>query len=131
MDTNVFLRYLLNDIADQSVRSVELMRRARVGDVSLYAPSTVIFELVYYLHKTLGISREAVAEALLELLSFSGLRADHPEALYAALNFWKQQWSLSFADCFHLALAKELRMTAIYTFDKKMDRYPGVERIEL
>ncbi len=37
---------------------------------------------------------------------------------------------LSFADCFHLTLTKELGMTQIYTFDRKMNRFPGVERLE-
>lgn len=130
VDTNVFLRHLLQDIPDQSARSSELMRLAKVGDVTLYTPSTVYFELVYYLHKTLGISREAVAEALLDLLSFTGLTVDHPEALTEALTFWVQHRTLSFADCFHLALAGSSGMTRIYTFDQKMSRYPGVQRIE-
>ena len=47
-----------------------------------------------------------------------------------ALDFWAQQPRLDFADCYHLALAEELGMTQVYSFDKKMDRYAGVERIE-
>lgn len=46
------------------------------------------------------------------------------------LDVWYSRGRLSFVDCYHLALTKEFGMTQIYTFDKKMDRYPGVARIE-
>ena len=46
------------------------------------------------------------------------------------VDFWLENPPLSFADCYHLALASHLGLGHIYTFDKKMGRYPGVERIE-
>lgn len=64
------------------------------------------------------------------ILGFNGLESDHPEACVEALRLWAEQGPLSFADCFHLALTKQLGMARIDTFDRKMGRYPGVERIE-
>lgn len=55
---------------------------------------------------------------------------DHKDAILDALLFWVGQPALDFADCYHLALTKSLGLDAIYTFDKKMDRYPGVTRLE-
>jgi predicted nucleic acid-binding protein len=37
---------------------------------------------------------------------------------------------VSFADCYHIALAADLEFTEIYSFDKWMDRYPSISRIE-
>jgi hypothetical protein len=54
-------------------------------------------------------------------------RTLHPDSVS---NLWSTQGPLSFADCFHLALTRQLGMTRIVTFDQKMDRYPGVERVE-
>ena len=54
----------------------------------------------------------------------------HKAAIVAALDFWQTHPALDYADCFHLTLTKDLGMSGIYTFDRKMDRFPGVERIE-
>ncbi len=48
------------------------------------------------------------------------------ERAAVAITFWATNGPLSFADCYHLALANLLGMTEIYTFDRKMDRYRGV-----
>jgi predicted nucleic acid-binding protein len=63
-------------------------------------------------------------------VSNPGISTDHPEAIQQALRLWAREGPLSFPDCFHLALTRQLGMTRIVTFDQKMDRYPGVERIE-
>lgn len=130
VDTNIFLRHLLQDIPEQGEQSTKLLHRARVGEVSLYAPSTVFFELTHFLHRTQKIPRQPITRALLDILSIDGVSTDHPKALVAALLLWEEESPLSFPDCFHLALAKQLGMPAICTYDKKMDRYPGVERVE-
>lgn len=51
-------------------------------------------------------------------------------AVVDALGFWAGQPAFDYADCYHLALTRQLGMTQIYSYDKKMDRYPGVERVE-
>jgi len=71
-----------------------------------------------------------LADTLLEVLAFPGVRADHPEALKAALTLWANQGPLSFADCCHLALTKSRGLETVFSFDRKMDRYPGVARVE-
>lgn len=130
VDTNVFLRHLLGDIPDHAARSSALFQRAQAGEVILFAPTTVFVELTFVLHRDLKRPRKEIVAALLDLMSMEDLRTDHPGALIAALEFWQRQSPLSFPDCFHLALAKAMGLSEVYTFDKKMDRYPGVARIE-
>ena len=67
---------------------------------------------------------------MLELITLPGLVVEQANAVESALRFWSHQGPLSFVDCFHLALTRALGMTQIYTFDRKMDRFPGVERVE-
>jgi predicted nucleic acid-binding protein len=47
-----------------------------------------------------------------------------------AFEVWRSQPPLDYADCYHPALTKALGMPGIYTFDRKMDRFPGVKRVE-
>lgn len=93
-------------------------------------PVTAMFECIYTCQSMREVPNEALADVLIEILHFPGVVTDNLGALVNALELWRTQGPLSFADCYHLALTKELGMTQIYTFDKKMDRYPGVERIE-
>jgi predicted nucleic acid-binding protein len=130
LDTNILARYLLDDIPDHTVRVKRLFHSAAQGDVQLSAPASVFVELAHLLHRRRSIPRPRVAAALAGILRLQGLEISDRTAIADALEFWESTGGLSFVDCYHLALTKELGMTQIYTFDKKMDRYPGVERIE-
>ena len=130
VDTNVFLRHLLDDIPDHSRRANLLFASIMTGELRVYAPATVFLETSHVLTRAKGVPVTDAARALSTMLGYTGLETDHPEALDTALQLWAAQGPLSFADCFHLALTQQLGMSCIYTFDRKMDRYPGVERVE-
>ncbi|MBA2247693.1 MAG: PIN domain-containing protein [Chloroflexia bacterium] len=130
IDTNVLIYHLGQPDHDFGPRSSALLGRLRAGTEVGYISSTVVAECIHVFRTRYNIPNAVVADALLEILTFAGLRSDHPSALADALRFWRDQGPLSFPDCFHLALAKQLGMTRIYSFDRKMNRYPGVERIE-
>ena len=130
LDTNILARYLLDDIPDQTSRVKRLFHSAAQGDIQLFVPASVFVELAHLLHRRRSVPRPRVAAALLGIMRLQGLDIPDRNAIAAALDFWQSTGGLSFVDCYHLALTKELGMTQIYTFDKKMDRFPGVERIE-
>src|SRR5699024_10403213 len=95
----------------------------------VYCPDTAIFEAVHILHQRAGAPRSKAAVALMGVVEMPCLHMAQKPAIITALDFWVQQSPLDYADCYHLALTKALGMMRICTFDKKMDRYPGVERI--
>ncbi len=130
IDTNVLVYHLVGESGDLSKRSSALMLRLKADSERSYIPATVVFECIYTCQSEREVTNEALADVLLEILHFPGVTTDNSRALIDALEFWRTQGPLSFADCYHLALTKDLGMTEIYTFDKKMGRYPGVERIE-
>jgi predicted nucleic acid-binding protein len=130
IDTNVILRHVLNDHDDHSPRASALFLKVRGGAASVYCPDTAIFEAIHILHGRSNAPREKAAAALLMLIDVPSFRMDHKDAISVALEFWVDHPAMDYADCYHLALTRELGMTRIYAFDKKMDRFPGVERIE-
>jgi predicted nucleic acid-binding protein len=130
LDANVLIYHLVQPDHEHSAPSTALLGRIRGGEERAYLPSTVIAECAFVCTRVYEAGNKPIAVALLEILSYPGISTDHPEALAAGLDLWRSQGPLSFADCFHLALAKQLGMTRIYSFDRKMDRYPGVERVE-
>lgn len=130
IDTNILARYLLDDIPDHSERSRQLFQSASRGDAELFIPTTAVSELTWLLIRQKGYPKEIVIELLLEIFRISAVLVENYRAVVEALRFLNEVNGLSFVDCYHLVLASELGMKQIYSFDKKMGRYPGVERIE-
>lgn len=130
LDTNVFVYHLLSSHPEHSPASTQLLWDIAAGEKQGYWSSTVVFELIHVLEMRALVNRADIATNVSTLLRMNGLESDHPQALLAVLDFWRDQPALSFADCIHLAQTHELGMGSIYTYDKKMDRYPGVTRIE-
>lgn len=130
VDANILVYHLVQHEHEHGPPSSRLLARLRAGTEVAFLSSTVVFECVFICHRTYGIPKVDLASALIEILSFRGIRSDHPEALVDALTFWTSHGPLSFADCFHLALAEHLGIARMYSFDKRMGRYPGVSRVE-
>jgi predicted nucleic acid-binding protein len=130
IDTNVLIYHLGQPDHEHGPRPTELFRQLRAGDIDGYISSTVILECIHVFRVRFGVPNSRLAEVLKEILSYPSVHSDHLAALVAALEFWSTQGPLSFADCFHLVLAKHLGMTQIFSFDQKMNRPSGVARIE-
>jgi len=130
LDTNVIVRHLLQDHPDHSSRSSQLIANIADGIVNVTISDTVVFEAVFVLNQIYKISRGDISGELSALLNIPGISTDSKAELLVTLQYWARQSPLSFADCYHLVLAGSLGLNAIYSFDKKMGRYPGVERIE-
>lgn len=130
IDTNVLVYYLTGSQGELTTRSTELIHRVLTNRESAYIPATVVLECIHVLRTGFNVAENESTGLLRTLLTAPSFHSEHKPALLSALDFASSQTVLSFADCYHLALTKELGMTQIYSFDKKMDRYPGVERIE-
>lgn len=130
IDTNILARLFLGDDPVLLEKSTALIGRAARGEEELFVPATVVSELSWLLKARRGISRRDIADAMQALFSIPAVHTEFPPAMKSALEHLSSRGGVSFVDCYHLALAKELGMTQVYSFDKKMDRYPGVERIE-
>ena len=114
LDTNIILRFILND-------NKELSQQAR--DLILHNDCTttyeVIAEVVYVLTKVYNTDRAVVTDYLLHLLPF--VKTDNAVVLKSALHYYAET-KLDFVDCllaaYHLVEKKE-----ILTFDKKLNNF--------
>lgn len=130
LDTNILIYHLTGNHPDYSPRCTALMEQIEHGDVEAYTAVTAVDEALRVLTKVFGHQRSTAAQEVSMILVQPEIRIDHRQAVLNAITLWAANGPLAFADCYHLALTKELGMTEIYTFDRKMDRFPGVERIE-
>jgi predicted nucleic acid-binding protein len=130
LDANILVYYLTQNHEEYSRRSTTLMDALGNCRTTAVCASTAILEAIYGLDKAFQVPKAVTHRAMKAIVQTPAISFDHREALVEALDYWHGQGPLSITDCYHLALAKSLGLDAIYSFDRKMGRYPGVERLE-
>ena len=109
LDTNLLLRYLLNDDVAQAKRAARVLASAPQVTVT----PTIVLELVWVLECS-DCSRAEIALALRHVLGLPTMRLPNESALYRAVLWFEQ--GLDFADALHLALSPAT--ATVMTFDK-------------
>ena len=130
LDTNVLLRHLLQDHADHSPRATAFIALIEQGERVVRIVDTVVFETAYTLERTYGVPRQEISEILQPLLRLPGVVLPGKRIYSQVFDLWLREPGLSFADSYHLCMAHHLGMAAIMSFDRKLNRHPGIERIE-
>jgi predicted nucleic-acid-binding protein len=125
LDTNLLLRYLLNDDVAQAKRAQRLLESSPLVTVT----PTIVLELVWVLECS-DCTRTEIVGALRHVLGLPNMRLANEAALYRAVQWFEQ--GLDFADALHLALASAT--ATLMTFDKdfvskakRLDAFPSVE----
>ena len=128
LDTNVLVRYLLDDIANepQSALAKKLIHVAvQVGD-TLYIPITVMLELEWVLRSNFKLNKTQVTATLSSLLACGELSFESEAALEVSLALYIQRRA-DFADCTHIALAHVAGESPMWTFDKAASEVDGAK----
>lgn len=116
LDTNMVLRYLLNDnkeMADEAERIIK--------DGSVLLTTEVVAEIVYVLKGVYSIEREQIASCLLEFLSEVSISEE--QVVRLGLEMYAEQ-NLDFVDCILYAYNR-VKGYEVRTFDKKLQRLLG------
>jgi predicted nucleic-acid-binding protein len=101
-DTNLFLRYLTNDIPDQAEQVNSLLARAARQEIRLVINSLVIAELVWTMESFYNLSRDDIKAKILAILATPGLNVEHSDAVIQAI-FWYVEKNVDYIDAFHAA----------------------------
>ncbi len=118
LDTNVVLRYLLNDIPEQSLTS----KAAITGSVS-YVTDVVTIELIFVLEKVVGMERTDIVRLVKTFLSLPNL-VYNDYFLDQTMDMYGAKKSLSIVDCYAATEAK-IYGNALVTFDKELVKHGG------
>lgn len=111
LDTNVVVRFLVNDDAVQARRARALIEANRV-----FVPITVLLETEWVLRSGYGIARVEIVRLLRGLLGLPELTTEDPQRVALALD-WHAR-GIDFADALHLTGSAGAERFA--TFDEKL-----------
>ncbi len=76
LDTNVILRYLLEEPKDHFKRAKALLTRAAAGELRVHVSAIVAAEVMAILVHSYDVPRSDAAQALIDLLSARGARTE-------------------------------------------------------
>lgn len=113
LDTNVVVRFLVNDDPEQNARARKLID---AGNVRI--SPTVLLEAEWVLRALYAQEQGGIHESFRRLLGLPGVLADEPQRVARALEWCGS--GLDFADALHLAFASSEGSFA--TFDAKLAR---------
>jgi predicted nucleic acid-binding protein len=132
LDTNVFIRFLTRDNADQSPRAAALFRALEAGERSVFVPEAVVAEVVYVLASpTLyAHSRDAIRDELGDLLHMPTIEVPNKVLCMDALNIFADNPRLSFIDALCAAHGLRLRDNTVISFDRDYKNIEGLTREE-
>jgi len=122
LDTNVILRYLLNDHEEHSKRALALFRRATDEGQLLYVAPFIAAELVYVL-ESLDHSRTEIFNALRGLCRLAPVHFVDEELILAALANYRDL-AVDFADALLMARAQSTG-DQVWTFNRRDFRKLG------
>jgi predicted nucleic-acid-binding protein len=124
LDTNVLVRYVVEDYAAQLAAAQRLISRCVAEGQTLLIPVTVVLELEWVLRSNFGFAKEDVMMTLSSLYSAAELTFESEQALEVALQLFREG-SADFADCLHIALAAQAGEQPLWTFDKSAAKVSG------
>jgi predicted nucleic acid-binding protein len=126
VDTNIFLRYLTNDVPEQADAVEQLLRRAAAGELVLVTNPLVMAEIVWTLETFYQRPRSEVKDKVLAILNTPGLDVVDSDLVLQAMN-WYAEKNVDFIDAYNAAWMQGQGLKIACTFDRKhFSRLEGV-----
>ncbi len=127
LDTNVIVRHLLGEPAEQAAEASRIIEEVENLQVSAVA----LTETAFVLRSVYQVSRETIVDSLIALVERDNIStyAMDKSLVLRGLEMCRPSGRVSIADAMIWAAARTARASAIYTFDQ---RFPsdGIELLQ-
>jgi predicted nucleic-acid-binding protein len=127
LDTNVLVRYIMQDDPEQSAKAsllIESLDRDRPGFISTVA----VVELYWVLTASYALTGQQVAQALDAILRTKQFVVERADQVTRALRLFNQGGA-DFADCLIGSAATAAGCDSTMTFDVKASKHAGMTLI--
>ena len=128
VDTNVLVRYLVGDDAEQANAARALLERltpVRPGFVC----REVAIEVVWVLERAYEFTRVQIADVLVELIATDSILVEVADDIARAAHRYRQG-GVGFADLMILSAAEREGASPLHTFDRQLARMDGAVLVE-
>lgn len=131
IDTDIIIRLLTGDDLAKQARARDLFKRIEAGELTVFAPVTMIADCVYVLSSPnlYKLPRTEVVGLLLPILRLRGFRVQEQRTVLRALALYAAT-SLDFGDAYLAASMERLGSRTVYSYDRDFDHVQGIQRLE-
>jgi len=123
IDTNIIIRWLLDDHRELSPIAEKLVEKAKPS--TLLVTDVIVAEVVYILRST-GRDRRQTSEALFLIGRTEAFKYENEELIMKITNLLVST-NLDFADCYLLARARGQKL-GLVTFDNTLEKLYSVRQ---
>lgn len=120
IDTNVLVRYIVQDDARQSALATGLLERTLSTKLPGFVSAIVLCELVWVLESAYGYSREQVGETLQRVFEVDRLRLQAPALAWRALDAYRD--GVDFSDALIGLVGEQAGCEYTVSFDRRAAR---------
>ena len=128
IDTNVILRFLLDDKSDKYSGLYDFFSKIESGEEKLECKPLIFFQAVFVLKSFYKIEKAKICEMMLTLLDFKGFHVEKKSVIQSTLELWEAN-NTEIIDCYLISCMEEKGEKFLYSYDKGFDKF-GVKRIE-
>lgn len=128
VDTNIFLRFFLNDHKTHSPAANRLFKEANKGKISLITNSLIVAEIIFTLDSFYKLSKQNIIEKIHAIMFFEGLEILEKNVLLRAIMFYQEK-NIDFIDAYAAAFALENKI-GVCSFDHDFDKIKEIKRID-
>ena len=123
VDTNVLVRLITRDDSRQFASAERFIARGASVSTLVLAETTWVLGAVYEL------GHDEIATVIEMMLSHENLSLQDAEVVSAALEQYRATPALGFSDCLVLEIARKAGHLPVGTFDKRLGKLDGTERL--
>ena len=123
IDTNIFIEVFARK-GIKSNNSKKLLER----NVGLTTSSLVFSEVEWVLRAGYEAKKELVVRCLKKILTL-GIKIDNKKTLIDALSHYETN-NVDWTDCVNMFLIKEDKVSKVYSYDKGLNKYNWIKRLE-
>jgi predicted nucleic-acid-binding protein len=119
LDTNVIVRYLVQDEPKQSGQANRIIEKAVTDGKILHISQITLCEIVWVLERCYRVSRKELINVLKQLLQTQKIRVEQDAVSRQALIDFEHHEGVDFTDCLIGRQNASNDCSFTYTFDKK------------
>ena len=129
LDTNVLVRYVVQDDPVQSALATKLVETRLSQDTPGFVTSVTLCELVWVLTDCYAADRAKIITVIETLLATRQIRVERADLALRALRAWRAT-TADFSDALIGEIVADYEGEKVVTFDRKAAKLPGFELLQ-
>ena len=129
IDTNIFIRFLTNDIPEKADACEHLFREAVEKNEKFFTTEMVIAEIIWVLESYYELPKKEVREMVEKILITPFLFFPQKDLILNALTLYGDK-NIDYIDAYNASVLKEQGIKKVYSYDRHYDKIEWVSRIE-